>query len=176
VLLLESVTSVPPKGAAEAKVTVPVDPVPAVTDAGLTERLERVGVLTLRTAVFVVTFAVPEIVAATFVAVGVVVTVNVAVVAPAATVTLAGTAAATLLLESVTVKPPDGAAEVSVTVPEDDVPPTTVAGLKETLDRTGGLIVRVAVFVAAAAVAVIVAVVAVPTATVVVVKVADRAP
>lgn len=174
--LLDRETTTPPAGAGPVRLTVPVDPVPPATDAGTTDRLERVAALTLRTAFFVVPFAVPEIVAATFVAVGVVVTVKVPVVAPAATVTPAGTTAAGLLLVRATVKPPDGAAEVSVTVPEDAVPPTTVAGLKETLERTGGLIVRVAVFVTAAAVAVIVAVVTVPTATVVTVKVAVVAP
>ncbi len=44
------------------------------------------------------------------------VAVNAAVVAPAATVTLGGTAALALLLESVTAKPPPGAAPLSVTV------------------------------------------------------------
>ena len=61
-----------------------------------------------------------------------VVTVNVALVAPAATVTLAGVlATAVLLLESVTTAPPDGAAPLSVTVPvEFCVPPVTLVGFK----------------------------------------------
>ena len=58
-----------------------------------------------------------------------VVIVNVALVAPAATVTLAGTwAADVLLLVRVTTAPPDGAGPVKVTVPADEVPPVTEAG------------------------------------------------
>lgn len=50
-----------------------------------------------------------------------------ALVAPAATVTLAGTVAtAVLLLESVTTMPPEGAAAVSVTVPLTELPPVTL--------------------------------------------------
>src|SRR5207247_529263 len=53
----------------------------------------------------------------------------VALVAPAATVTLPGTVAAPLLLVSVTPIPPAGAADVNVTVACADVPPpTTLAG------------------------------------------------
>ena len=66
-------------------------------------------------------------------------TANVAVVAPAATVTLAGTVAAdVLLLDSVTTAPPEGAPAVSVTVPVDPVPPTTLAGLSKTDASAGG--------------------------------------
>ena len=69
-------------------------------------------------------------------ATGVVVTENVAVVAPAATVTLGCTcAAAVLLLDSVTMAPPEGAAEAKVTVPVDEVPPITDVGLNVTLLR-----------------------------------------
>ena len=68
-----------------------------------------------------------------------VVTVNVAAVAPAATVTLAGTrAAAVLLLESTTIAPPAGAAALSVTVPvEDCTPPTTLVGFSVNDERVG---------------------------------------
>src|SRR5260370_40259278 len=58
-----------------------------------------------------------------------VLTVNVALVAPAAIVTLDGVLATfVLLLESVTTAPPEGAAPLSVTVPvEECAPPTTLA-------------------------------------------------
>jgi|SRR6266851_1568621 hypothetical protein len=59
-----------------------------------------------------------------------VLTVKVALVAPAATITLDGVLAAdVLLLESVTTAPPEGAAPLRVTVPvEDCTPPTTFVG------------------------------------------------
>ena len=67
-------------------------------------------------------------------ATGEVAIVKVTVVAPAATVTLAGTcAAAVLLLVRVTTAPPDGAGPVKVTVPIDDVPPMTEVGLRVTV-------------------------------------------
>src|SRR6266576_1063845 len=71
--------------------------------------------------------------------------VKVAVVLPAGTVTLEGTLAAALLLESVTCAPPAGAGPLSVTVPVDDcVPPVTLVGFnvsEETVGRGGGITV-----------------------------------
>ena len=63
----------------------------------------------------------------------VVVTVKVALLAPAGTVTLAGTWAAELLLERTISAPPAEAAALRVTVPvEDWAPPVTVAGFSAT--------------------------------------------
>jgi len=73
-------------------------------------------------------------------ATGVVVTVNVAVVAPDATVTLAGTVAAALLLDSDTVAPLVGAAPLNVTVPVDEVPPVTEVGLSATDESVGPVV------------------------------------
>ena len=68
-----------------------------------------------------------------------VLTVNVALVAPAGTVTLdVVLATLVLLLESVTTAPPEGAAPVSVTVPvEDCVPPTTLVGFSVSEESVG---------------------------------------
>jgi len=67
-----------------------------------------------------------------------VLTVNVALVAPAATATLEGTRAAPLLLESATVAPPAGAAPLSVTVPVEELPPVTLEGFSPSEASVGG--------------------------------------
>ena len=55
--------------------------------------------------------------------------VNVALAAPLGTVTFAGTLAADVfLLDSDTIAPPAGAGPVSVTVPVEGLPPTTLDG------------------------------------------------
>ena len=65
-----------------------------------------------------------------------VLTANVALVAPATTVTLAGVLATVVsLLESVTCMPPAGAAPLNVTVPVEELPPTTLAGFNAIEER-----------------------------------------
>ena len=66
-----------------------------------------------------------------------VLTENVALVAPAATVTLDATVAEPLLLERCTMAPPLGAAPLRVTVPVEEEPPFTLPGLSVTEDSTG---------------------------------------
>jgi len=80
-----------------------------------------------------------------------VLTVNVALLAPAATVTLAGTVAVdVLLLVRVTAVPPVGAGPLSVTVPVEGDPPVTLAGLSaiaESVAEPAGATVSEAVLV-----------------------------
>ena len=76
---------------------------------------------------------------------------NVAVVALATTVTLAGTCAAVvLLLDSVTTAPPAAAGPVNVTVTVELAPPGTDAGFSVIEPTTGALTVKFAVCVGVA--------------------------
>ncbi len=78
-----------------------------------------------------------------------VVTVKVAVVAFAATVTFAGTVATdVLLLLRLTTAPAAGAGPFNTTVPVERVPPGTEVGLKLTELRAAAVTVRVTVRVA----------------------------
>ncbi len=103
-------------------------------------------------------------------------TVNVAEVLPPATVTVAGTFAEPALLASWIEIPPVGAAEPSVTVPVEFLPPTTEVGLKVSDFSTGGRIVRLADCETEPVTPVIVAEVWVETAEVFTVNVADDLP
>ena len=77
---------------------------------------------------------------------GVVLTVKVALVLPAGTVTLAGTVAApVLLLDKLTTAPPLGAGALSVTVPVEELPPVTLVGLRLREESVGGVTVSEAV-------------------------------
>src|SRR4051794_22215991 len=96
----------------------------AVYSAFVMATVSAVAGLTVRVADRVAPPPVAEIATAVDAATVLVVTVKVALVAPAGTVTLAGTfAAAVLLLASVTTIPPAGAAAVRVTVPVEELPP-----------------------------------------------------
>jgi hypothetical protein len=114
-----------------------------------------------------------EIVTVTVLATVLLVIVNVAAVAPAATVTLLGTVAAdVLLLVSVTFAPPDGAGPFSVTVPVDKLPAAAVTGLSATELGTRAITVRTAVAVVLLYVHEIVALALLVTALLVTVNVA----
>ena len=143
VLLDDSVIDVPPANDAD-----PVLPTATLMPPGLDEirsPLRPVAVtvrvndpdggggdegVTVKVAVLVAPPNAPLIVTGVDALTAVVAIVNVALVAPAGTVTLAGTVAApVLLLESDTAAPPLGAALFNVAVPVELLPPTTLAGL-----------------------------------------------
>ena len=77
-------------------------------------------------------------VAEVVVATGFVLSVKLALVAPAATVTLAGTVATPVLLfDRLTTAPPVGAAALNVTLPVDEPPPVTLKGFRLSEVRVG---------------------------------------
>src|SRR3954469_17564431 len=147
-LLLARVTTGPPAGAAEVSVTVPVLPIPPTTAVGFSvTAFSAAGGFTVRVAAFATPLEVAVMVTAVAVGTGFVVMAKLAVVAPAATVTDAGTAPAALLLARVTTAPPAGAAEVSVTVPVLPVPPITAVGFSvKAFSAAGAFTVSVAAF------------------------------
>jgi len=135
----ESVIGSPPAGAGLEMVTVPVEFVPPSTVVGLSERVVTVGALTFRGPVTLVVPSVAPIFATTLVVIPDVVTLNVAVLEPAGTVTEPGTWAAALSELRVTVSPPDGAWPVRVTVPTEPCPPRTLWGLSVTVIGMAGI-------------------------------------
>ena len=140
-LLLERRTCAPPAGAGPFSVTVPVDDPsgPPITLVGFRVSEDTTGGSTVSVAVCVPPPNDAEMVTVVDVATALVLSVKVAVVAPAGTVTLRGTLAAALLLESRTCAPPAGAGPLSVTVPVgEDVAPVTLVGLKVSAEGTGG--------------------------------------
>src|SRR5258706_4488081 len=140
VLLVDRETTVPPLGAGPLSITVPVDGFPPLTLVGFSVSALRVGPdggwgVTVSEAVCVTPAYDPETVTGVELATAVVVTCTVARVSPAATVTLAGTVAAeVLLLDRETTVPPLGAGPLSITVPVDEFPPVTLVGLTVSAD------------------------------------------
>jgi hypothetical protein len=129
-LLLDSAAVMPPAGAGAFRVNVPVDGDPPVTDVGLNDTEDSPAPAVMVSAAVLTTLLyVPVIVAVADDVTAIVVTVKFAAVLPAATVTLAGTVAEGLLLNNTTVMPPAGAAAFRVTVPVEETPPITEAGL-----------------------------------------------
>jgi hypothetical protein len=90
--------------------------------------------LTVNDELRVALFQLAEIVDVVEALTDVVVTVKFALDEPPGTVTLAGTLVAVELSLNETTAPPDGAGPVSVTVPVDELPPVTLAGLTEIAD------------------------------------------
>ena len=160
VLLLESVTMVPPCGAADEMLTVPVTCRPPVVEAELRFSALTVTavVTTLSTTLCDTAFKVPGFCVAVIctrrvlgTVVGV--SINCACVAPAGMVTIvvaAGMGSVTVsLVVSVMAIPPAGAGSVKVSVPVDAVPPTTGFGsMLMPLSSAGGAVsISVAIFV-----------------------------
>jgi hypothetical protein len=144
-LLLPRDITIPPTGAGPLRVTVPVEPLPPSTLVGLRLNELKAGGFTVNVAVRVVEPKTAVIVTPVEAATGIVVTVKVAVVFPADTVTDEGTVAAALLLLSEISAPPAGAAPFSVTVPVELTPPATLVGLKLSEVKTAGVTVKAAV-------------------------------
>ena len=175
-LVEERLTTVPPGSAGPLRVTVPVDGVPPNTDVGETERLVKTAGVTVSVAVTDVPPAEALIVTTVETDTADVVTLKLAELAPAATVTLVGVTALVLLEDKLTTSPPLGAGPLSVTVPVDKVPPVTDAGDTDKLVGTGGVTVRVAEDDEDPCMAVIFADTKAATGDVVMVKLAEVAP
>lgn len=134
VLLHESWTVTPAEGAALLRVTVPVDWLPPTTVDGFKLKADNAGPgVIVSAAVFVTPLETADIVATVDEETGFVLTLKLAVVAPCGTVTEGGTVADALLLERVTTRLAV-AAPVSVTVPVEEFPPTTLVGFTDKED------------------------------------------
>ena len=169
-------TMVPLVGAGPLSVTVPVDVPPPVTSAG-----DNLRELSAAAVMFNVALAdeLPRVAVSdeeVDVETAVVVTVNVAVVDPPATVTVDGTVALPELDERVMTDPPEGAGPLRVTVPVDGEPPMTEVGAKVSDANFAAVMLNVAFADELPSVAVNVAEEVVPTAEVVIVKVTDVEP
>ena len=145
VALALRVTVAPPGGAGPFKVTVPVAPVPPITEDGRTERPDKPADVTVSEADCVFTPWVPVMVVTVLPETAVVEMLNVAEVAPATMVTLAGAVALELLEDKLTTDPPGPAGPFRVTVPVEELPPITEFGDTVRLVRAADATVKLAV-------------------------------
>lgn len=142
-LLFEANVIVVSTAATPVSVTVPVDGLPPTTLVGFNTSVFNAGGLTVRLAEVLVTPRyVPDTVPVVATETGTVVITNVAVFAPAGTVTLTGTVAALFVVLRVTVSFA-AVAPVRVTVPVDWAPPINVLGVSVIELKTGGFTVNV---------------------------------
>jgi hypothetical protein len=148
-LFAESATVEPLGPAAPLSVTVPVDPVPPTTEAGLIARLLIVRPVSVNVAVAVCVPAfvvVPVMVSVSFVVTTFVVTEKVPELEPAGIVIEAGTVALALLEDRLTVTdPPVATVPTRVAVPVEVPPPTSDVGLTARVLMNGGNTVSVPV-------------------------------
>jgi len=124
-LLDESVTTLPPVGALLESVTVPVVVPRLTTEVAANVTLAIFGPRMLSVDLSLTPYTVLEITALASLLTPFVVTVNVAVIAPAGIVMLEPTIALRLDEANVTTVPPTGAGPEIIKVPVVDVPPTT---------------------------------------------------
>lgn len=134
----------PTDGAALEIVTVPFALLPPRTEEGETDTAVRTGAVTPKVVFRVVPLKAALIVTVVLVDTGTVMTLKVAVLAPATTVTVEGTVADALSEVKLMVRPPVGATPFKVIDPEADNPPTTPPGLIVTEVSAGGVIAKVA--------------------------------
>ena len=142
--LLVRATGNPPEGAIAFNVTVQVDIWPALTLAGLNATAATAGGLIVRIADLLEPLNEAVVVALAELATATVWTTKLTLVAPAGTVTVAGTDMSALLLARATVAPGAAAADVSTTVALEDWLPVTTAGAKVTELTCGGSTASVA--------------------------------
>jgi hypothetical protein len=176
VLLDARLTTTPPGPATSARVTVAVVLTPPATDALESDSAVTLGGLTTSSVVAVAVSSVALIVAVTVLATCVVPTVNVRLIEPAGTVTVAGTVTPARLLESETTIPPVGALLLNVTVPVELLLPTTLDGATDTDANRPARTAKAPVTLDAPVLAVTTTPVSVETAFVLTVKIASCEP
>ena len=131
-------------GAGPFNVTVPVEPVPPVTAAGLRVRLVGIRGVTASVALTVVADREAEMVAVVCCWSNPATAVNVVLNEPAGTLMTVGTVTLGWLLDKLTVAPPMGAGPFSVTAPIELAPPRRLVGFSVRFVGMSGVIAKFA--------------------------------